>query len=287
MALSRCKECGKEVSNQAKTCPLCGCPVENPNSVDKQNKIKNKVGFLLFAFAFLLICICIYIGMTSQPVNSGGNSTNVDSIQKQNIVKNDFNERGSEEVKDDFSDVELVYELTAGYYTVGIDIPSGRCNVFAVSGTGNLSSSNLFNGGVNEMFGIDDGNGLFTESFNGLKLPEGTVLSSNNDMVIRLEYTFIEGRASGRTYDTDNAIELTAGNYLVGTDLSAGVYSIEALSGTGNISSSNLFDGGVNEMFGIDNGSGLFCEHIQNIELPEGTEFEVKGDLKIRLIPSN
>lgn len=78
------------------------------------------------------------------------------------------------EQADDFSDVETVYELEAGYYTAGIDIPSGRCNVVAVSGTGILQSSNMFNGGVNEMFGIDDATDLYTESFNGLKLPEGT-----------------------------------------------------------------------------------------------------------------
>lgn len=28
MALIKCKECGKEISNQAKACPHCGCPIE-------------------------------------------------------------------------------------------------------------------------------------------------------------------------------------------------------------------------------------------------------------------
>ena len=27
MALIKCKECGKEVSDKAKTCPNCGCPI--------------------------------------------------------------------------------------------------------------------------------------------------------------------------------------------------------------------------------------------------------------------
>lgn len=281
MALIRCKECGKEVSDQAKSCPLCGCPIENTNSVEKQNKVKNKVGLLLFAFAFLLICICIYIGMTSQPGNAGANSIDVDSNKNQSLA-----EKEPEDVKDDFSDVELIYELSAGYYTAGIDIPSGRCNVFAVSGKGNLQSSNMFNGGVNEMFGIDEGMGLYTESFNGLKLPEGTVLSTNSGMVIRLEYSVIEGRASGRTYDTESAAELGAGNYLAGTDFPAGVYSFEAVSGNGNLTSTNLFEGGVNEMFGIDNGYGFYAQTIQNIELPEGTELSISGDLKVKMIPS-
>jgi len=277
MSLIICKECGKEVSDKAGRCPHCGCPIENPLLETQENKKKTKVGIILFAFAFLLICICIFIGVTSQPKNSAGNNVNEG---KQNFEKN------TEAVKDDFSDVETVYELTAGYYTAGIDIPSGKCNVYAVSGTGNLQSTNMFNGGVNEMFGIDDGNGLFTSSFNGLQLSEGVVLSTNNRMVIRIEYTSINGRAGGRYYDTENSIELSAGNYVSGEDFPAGVYSIEAISGTGNLLSSNIFNGGVNEMFGIDDGNGFYSEHIQNVDLPKDVELEVKGDLIIKLIPS-
>ena len=29
MALLKCKECGKEISDKAKTCPNCGCPIED------------------------------------------------------------------------------------------------------------------------------------------------------------------------------------------------------------------------------------------------------------------
>ena len=28
MALTACKECGKEISNRAKTCPQCGLPIK-------------------------------------------------------------------------------------------------------------------------------------------------------------------------------------------------------------------------------------------------------------------
>lgn len=34
MALIKCSECGKEISEQASSCPKCGCPT-------KENKIKN------------------------------------------------------------------------------------------------------------------------------------------------------------------------------------------------------------------------------------------------------
>lgn len=190
------------------------------------------------------------------------------------------------ETEDDFSDVPMEYELTAGYYTAGIDIPAGKCNVIAVEGTGNLSSSNMFSGGVNEMFGIDDGTGFYTESFNGLKLPEKATLSTNGGLVIKLEYTTIESRPTGRTYDESAAIELSNGNYTAGSDFPEGIYNIEAVSGSGNLSSSNIFDGGVNEMFGVDDGSGFYNDKIQNITLSEGVELTVSGGLAVKLIPS-
>ncbi|MBP3469718.1 MAG: zinc-ribbon domain-containing protein [Lachnospiraceae bacterium] len=31
MSLIKCKECGKEISDQASSCPHCGCPI-NPNA---------------------------------------------------------------------------------------------------------------------------------------------------------------------------------------------------------------------------------------------------------------
>ena len=39
MAISTCKECGREVSTLAKTCP--GCGVSNPGKVTKQKKEKS------------------------------------------------------------------------------------------------------------------------------------------------------------------------------------------------------------------------------------------------------
>lgn len=33
MALIKCPECGKDVSDKAKSCPVCGCPISNPGVV--------------------------------------------------------------------------------------------------------------------------------------------------------------------------------------------------------------------------------------------------------------
>ncbi len=134
------------------------------------------------------------------------------------------------------------------------------------------------------MFGIDDGDGYYTEDFSGLELPEGTVLYVSGGLTIQLDYTTVDSDYSGRTYDEDNAIELGSGNYTAGTDFSAGVYKIIAVSGNGNLSSSNIYDGGVNEMFGVND--DYYIDEILNIELPTDTELSVSGGVKIKLIPA-
>lgn len=47
MALIKCSECGKEISDKAENCPNCGCPVQNnvtENSTDIKNEQKSKKG---------------------------------------------------------------------------------------------------------------------------------------------------------------------------------------------------------------------------------------------------
>ena len=46
MALIKCKECGKEISDKATTCIHCGCPInsQNNNFGMKLSFLKNKKG---------------------------------------------------------------------------------------------------------------------------------------------------------------------------------------------------------------------------------------------------
>lgn len=53
MALIKCDECGKEISNQAKTCPNCGFPLKKP----KKRTVNKKVLILV-----LLICVILGAG---------------------------------------------------------------------------------------------------------------------------------------------------------------------------------------------------------------------------------
>ena len=195
-------------------------------------------------------------------------------------------EAPTQEPEEDLSKVEKVYELSAGNYTAGIDLPIGTCDIEAISGTGNVSSSNMFSGGINEMFGVDDGTGLYTSSFKGMKMNKDVELHISGKVKVCLTYTTVEGNMTGRTYDENSSIELSSGNYTAGTDFPEGIYTIQAVSGTGNLSSSNMFSGGVNEVFGIDDGTGFYTPEIKNIILDKDVTLEVKGGLNVKLIPA-
>jgi hypothetical protein len=53
VALTNCKECKKEVSTEAKTCPYCG--IDNPGIIDNNNR---RVGV---AVLVLIIFLCLYL----------------------------------------------------------------------------------------------------------------------------------------------------------------------------------------------------------------------------------
>jgi hypothetical protein len=225
-------------------------------------------------------------GYTASDKDATADAENPQDAEKEEVSQNTQDTEETEETAaKDFSDVAAEYELSAGNYTAGIDIPAGKSNVVAVSGTGNLSSSNMFSGGINEMFGVDDGNGFYTESFNGLKLSEGDVLTVSGRLTIKMEYTDIQSNVVERIYGEENKITLTDGNYEAGVDFPEGTYNIAAVSGAGNLSSSNMFEGGVNEMFGIDDEMGFYTEETKHIPFPAGTALEISGGLTVDLVP--
>ncbi len=55
MALIKCKECGKEVSSNATTCPNCGNPI-NDDTITREIKASKKVAIFII---IILVIICI------------------------------------------------------------------------------------------------------------------------------------------------------------------------------------------------------------------------------------
>lgn len=303
-----CRNCNTE--HFGKFCPNCGTPsdsdtpknepmyqTENPNP---KKPITKRWWFWVLGIVLLLGIIGNLGGGKEEQVAEATAALVENEVKA--VVKKDqiavtpeqtaaptptFSPSPSPEPTIDLSTVPMEYTLTAGNYVAGIDIPSGKCSISAVRGHGNLSSSNMFSGGINEMFGVDDGSGLYTSEFNGLKLPEDTILTVSGTVQVKLTFSVIETGFTGRLYDETKAIELSTGNYESGVDFEAGVYNIVAMKGTGNLSTDNMFNGGLNEMFGIDDGYGFYVGEFYNVDLPAGTELSVSGGVKIKLIPAS
>ncbi|MDF2926189.1 MAG: hypothetical protein K0R57_5103 [Paenibacillaceae bacterium] len=166
------------------------------------------------------------------------------------------------------------YILSTGFYTAGIDIPVGKCDVVAVSGSGVINTSDY---SLGEIFGLEEDD---VASFKGLKLPRGISLNVGGGLTVKLVFRSVESGFPGRTYDTARAIKLTTGNYEAGEDFKAGTYNIVAVSGSGS-----LFSGKANlgELFGVEMDD---VHEIKHVCFPESAELSVEGGLVVKLVPA-
>ena len=158
-------------------------------------------------------------------------------------------------------------DLAAGNYTAGIDIPAGKYDCEGKSGTGNVSSDNMYMGGLNEIMGTDTSMGA-QKSFKGCILDEGTVLSIGGNVVLHVSCK--KADVSGmkpRGEDKSSKQSLAAGNYTAGDDFPAGIYDIIATGSAGNVSSDNMFEGGLNEIMGTSD-DGMSISKFRNADLP-------------------
>lgn len=284
--MMRCTTCGTE--HDGKFCPNCGTPAGRETENLNETKEKAPKKPLWKRTWFRIVCVVVFLGILG---NLFGGRTEVSPKPQAETAVQAGQEAAVSDEKVETPDepeipVQTTYVLCSGNYLAGVDIPTGRCDVTAVSGQGNLMSSNMFQGGVNAMFGIDDGTGLYSSSFKGLQLPKGVTLSTTGGLVIQLDFTEISAACPGRAYDEDSAFQLESGNYIAGTDFPIGIYKITAVSGQGNLSSSNIFNGGVNEMFGIDDGSGWYTPEIWNVVMEKNVQLSVSPGLTVRLIPA-
>jgi hypothetical protein len=161
-------------------------------------------------------------------------------------------------------------------------LPVGKFNVTVISGDGNVSTTNMFEGGLNEMMGTSDPE-IYSNSFNGVTMDKEVVLNVSGTVKIIIEYTEITGNYTGRTSDESIFIELGNGNYTVGQDLEAGIYNIIAVSGDGNVSSSNMYDGGLCEMMGTSD-ELYYIKEFKNVLLEDSTTLEISNGVDVKLV---
>ena len=189
------------------------------------------------------------------------------------------------------STISFEQEFSSGNYTAGIDFPAGKYDIVAVSGGGNVSSSNAFDGGINAVMGTEDKNELmdmYVQEYSNIDLPDGTTLSISG-VTVRLTCDAASGAPlTPRNQVITETVDLGNGNFVAGEDFPAGVYNIVAVSGAGNVSSDNMFNGGLNAMMGTEEENqimDMYEQEYKNIDLPDGTTLTISG-VQIQLVPS-
>lgn len=94
MALIKCPECGKEISDKASNCPNCGCPIEQKSKIEEpENKIEKKpdrgknsngIGktiLIVIITAMVVFCIIVAIGNIFGEKNKNNDFTVSDEKQ--------------------------------------------------------------------------------------------------------------------------------------------------------------------------------------------------------------
>lgn len=189
------------------------------------------------------------------------------------------NSEGNTKQQINLEDVATEYYLDNGYYTVGLDIPAGICSIYATYGTGSILYSQ--DGTINTYSEFDDDLNQFisndaveVEDIMDYTLKEGYTIHITGPVRTKVTFSKVTSGYTGREYDTVNKITLEPGKYIAGKDFEAGVYTITAVEGNGTLISSNAEELGINEMFGVYNGTEVYVAKSDHVTLNKGDSLE-------------
>lgn len=174
-------------------------------------------------------------------------------------------------------------ELSSGHYTAGIDFPAGTYTITAVKGNGNVSTSNMYSGGLNAVMGVK-GDDMYQKEFKNAKIPDGEVLSISGLTVKISSSGNVDIQLKKRENTATKEVTLSPGNYVAGTDFPAGTYDIVAVSGSGNVSSDNMFDGGLNAIMSTKE-DDMYIKEFKNANFESDVTLTVSG-VTVKLVPS-
>lgn len=152
--------------------------------------------------------------------------------------------------------------LTAGYYTAGVDIPEGTYTLTAVAGTGNVNSSNMYSGGLNEIMSAQADEYSISE-FKNPKLEAGVILNLSGTIELKI------------SCDSASVSEMEQRNNPL---------TEEVQLGSGNVNSSNMYNGGLNEIFSTAT-DGYSISEFKNAQMEEGVELSISS-CTVKLVPS-
>ncbi len=247
----------------------------------KEMKIGKKVLITIVGLVWFVIWMAL---------GQSGSDTENNNVDKQNTAQSteaDTTESNTtEEITTEEAKLEsFETELTAGHYEVGVDIPQGTYNITCISGQGNVSSSNMFSGGLNEVMNVDTSDGFSIDTFNNAKFSNGDELTVSSTAVIKITSEAADTSSLGSRSPLGVEIELSSGNFVAGTDFESGVYDITCITGQGNVYSDNILEGGLNEVMNVDTSDGFSISLFKNARFESGTQLTISG-CTIKLIPS-
>ncbi len=141
----------------------------------------------------------------------------------------------------------------------------------------------MYNGGLNEIMG-NPADEYSSDSFNGLKMDDGVILTLRGTVTLHLtsENANVTGVTARPPVDAA-PIDIGAGNYTCGTDFPPGTYNIIATGGNGNVSSDNMFDGGLNEIMGTSP-DGTCITRFNNASFQNGNMLTI-SNTSIQMVP--
>lgn len=170
-------------------------------------------------------------------------------------------------------------KLSAGNYTSGVDFPSGKYDLTALSGSGNVYTEDA---SLNEVMGTED-DGFTIPEYNNAKLEAGTVITITGGLVLNIstEESDVAG-LNPRQNELTETVKLSSGNYEAGSDFPAGIYNVVATKGSGNVYTE---DANLNEVMGTED-DGYSINEFKNFDFTAGQELTISG-VSIELVPSN
>ena len=164
---------------------------------------------------------------------------------------------------------KVCFTLTAGRYTVGMDIPEGRYRIVAKKNSGN-----------NKYYTFDED--LDADDDDGIKIHKrliiGDILFITDALVVELSSKKANLLQNIIRYPIGKEITLKAGNYICGDDFKSGVYDIKRIKNRGVVS---FDDSG--EAFGSEDNE---LKEIKNWLFKNNDYLGISGGLIIKLIPS-
>lgn len=234
---------------------------------------------------FWVIIVIVVIG-----VGGASGSTKDEKEEKKGTTTVQSDQKVSEDTKED-NDVKeepktepFETNLKAGYYTVGVDIPAGTYTFTAVAGNGNVNSSNMYRGGLNEIMAAQADEYSISE-FKNAKMEKGVTLNLSGTIELKISCDSASvSEMEQRNNPLTEEVQLGSGNYVAGTDFPAGEYDVVAVDGSGNVNSSNMYSGGLNEIFSTAT-DGYSISEYKNAQMEEGVELTISS-CTIKLVPS-